>query len=48
MYKRKKKKNKLHVPVCVVSIMLVVGMMTGCSAAEQDSSETQTEKMEIQ
>lgn len=48
MYKRKKKKNKLYVPVCAVSIMLVAGMMTGCSTTEPDSSETQTENMEIQ
>lgn len=45
MYKRKKKKNKLYVPVCAVSIVLVLGMMTGCSAAEPDSSETQMENV---
>lgn len=48
MYKRKIKKNKLYVPVWAVSIMLVAGMMTGCSTTEPDSSETQTENMEIQ
>lgn len=45
MYKRKIKKNKLYVPVWAVSIMLVAGMMTGCSTTEPDSSETQTENI---
>lgn len=41
MNKRKYKKNRPSVLVCAVSIMLVLGMMTGCSVPESNSSDTQ-------
>lgn len=45
MKKRKTKISKLSVLVCTVSIMLVLGMMTGCSISEPNSAETQVDNV---
>lgn len=45
MKKRKTKISKLSVLVCTVSIMLVLGMMTGCSVSEPNSAETQVDNV---
>lgn len=45
MKKHKTGKSKPSVLVCAVSIMLVLGMMTGCSVLKTDSSEIQTDNV---
>lgn len=45
MNKRKYKKNRTSVLVCAVGIMLVLGIMTGCSVPESNSSDTQADNV---
>lgn len=43
MKTRKNKKNRLSVLIYAVSVILVLGMMTGCSVQESTSTQRQTE-----